>query len=157
MGTSTDAMLLYGYDLGGDEEWKLEGADEYGDYDFTRHDWWEEAGDLIELVEARLLTAHGFTETDKKAAGYWQRWREAKDAMGVELAFHCSDRSPMYVLAAANITASRGYPETVDPAGLDRQVTEGGLNDKLRAALAALGLNPAQDRPRWILCSYWSG
>ncbi|WP_328344653.1 hypothetical protein [Micromonospora sp. NBC_00421] len=157
MGTSTDAILTYGYNLGNDDEWKLEGAGEYGGYDFTAHDWYSEDGgtDLVESIETKLLAAHGFTETDWQVDGFYQRQTEAKAAMGVEVVTHCSGDYPMYVLAAKKITASRGDCEVVDFDALTRETVEGGYDEKLRAALTALGLTPTQDRARWLLCSYW--
>ncbi|MFI6228707.1 hypothetical protein ACIBCR_15500 [Micromonospora echinospora] len=159
MGTSTNAMLVYGYDLGSDDEWKLEGAGKYGDYDFETHDWYTENEDghtdFTEAVEAKLLAAHGFTETDWQVDGFYQRQREAEAAMGVKVVAHCSAESPMYVLAAKEITAYRGDCKTIDFDALDREANEVGYDDKLRAALAVLGLTPTQDQARWLLCSYW--
>lgn len=155
MGTSTNAMLVYGYDLGSDDEWKLEGAGEYGEYDFNAHDWYGEDEGFEESVEVKLLAAHGFTETDWQVDGYYQRQRAAKAAMGVEVVAHCSGDYPMHVLAARRITASRGECKAVDFDALNREAAEGGYDEKLRAALAALGLTPKQERARWLLCSYW--
>ncbi|MCG5464298.1 hypothetical protein MED01_002464 [Micromonospora sp. MED01] len=159
MGTSTNAILAYGYDLGSDDEWKLEGSGEYGEYDFNTHDWYSEDEDgytdFVESVEAKLLAAHGFTETDWQVDGFYRRQKEAKAAMGVEVVTHCSGESPMYVLAVKEITAYRGDCKVLDFDSLNREATEGGYDEKLRAALSALGLTPKQDRAQWLLCSYW--
>ncbi|MEV2239589.1 hypothetical protein [Micromonospora sp. NPDC049891] len=155
MGTSTNAMLVYGYDLGSDDEWKLEGAGKYGEYDWEAHDWHNEDEGFAESAEVKLLAAHGFTETDWQVDGFYQRQREAKAAMGVEVVTHCSGEYPMYVLAAKEIVAHRGDAKVLDLDALNREAVEGGYDEKLRAALTALGLTPKQDRARWLLCSYW--
>jgi hypothetical protein len=67
---------------------------------------------------------------------------------GCELVVHCSDPYPMYIIAAAKITAWRGHPQQIK--NLD--VPEG-ANERIAKALAKLGL-PAK-APIWILTSYW--
>lgn len=49
MGQATDAILAYGYDLGGDG-WKLEGLGEYGE--LPPLDWWDGEDDVTEAVRA---------------------------------------------------------------------------------------------------------
>ena len=68
MGTSTNAVLFYGYNLGGSDGWLIEEAGEYGEWD---SDWYqpedEDCEGVIEEAAKRLLAATGFTETDWRA------------------------------------------------------------------------------------------
>lgn len=161
MGTSTDGILAYGYDLGGDEEgWKVRETGEYGD---LKLDWLADAGedgdednDVVEQMRKRLLAVvAGFTETDWEADGYFDRESDAENAVGVGFESYCSGEYPMYVLAAKVITAKRGDCDVIDMAALSDPETLAGHDAKLSAALTALGITPAQGKPAWLLCSYW--
>lgn len=155
MGQSTNAMLVYGYDLGSDEEWHVqEAAGEYGE---LRLDWFNEDGedDFITAAEKHLLQAAGFTETDWRADGYFDREREAKEGLGVEFESYCSGDYPIYTLAAHVITVHRGDCELLNLDELARMPGENGWDGKLAAALRTLGLTPKQPSPAWLLVSYW--
>lgn len=157
MGTSTNAILVYGYDLGSDEEWRVEGAGEYGE--LPPLEWYDEDSedDFAEQAQNRLLAVlAGFTETDWQADGYYDRQREAEQRLGVEFAYYCSGEYPMYILAAKVITVHRGDIKVVDPPSLVQDPLKSDWNDKLNVAVAALGLTPKQQRPEWLLCSYWA-
>jgi hypothetical protein len=162
MGVSTDAILAYGYDLGGEDEWKVLETDEYGGLLPGTGGWvpdpeTEEGYDLIGLAERHLLDASGFTETYEDGRdGYFGREGEAKAALGVEFETYCSGDYPMYLLAAKVLTVARGYVE--DAGALIAAADEAARQEwdaKLASALRALGLTPAQERPAWLLCSYW--
>jgi hypothetical protein len=156
MGQSTNAMLAYGYNLGGEEGWELQGLGEYDElptldwYDADNEDGFQEA------AEKRLLAELAdFTETDWQVDGYFAREREAKARLGVEFDSHCSGDYPMYLLAAKVITVYRGSVKDIDMTTLAVEPEMNGWDDKLRAALGALGIAPTQAEPRWLLCSYW--
>jgi len=162
MGVSTDAILAYGYDLGGGDEWKVREVDEYGGLLPGPAGWvpdpeTEEDYDLIELAERRLLDVSGFTETYEDGRdGYFGREREAKEALGVEFETYCSDEYPMFVLAAKVHTVRRGYVADVGEfiAAAD-EATRQEWDAKLASAVAALGVTPVQEKPKWLLVSYW--
>lgn len=156
MGQSTDAILAYGYDLGGEEEWKLQEAGEYGE--LPELPWYsEDDEDFQGDAEAHLLKViAGFTETwSRENEGYRERERAAKERLGVQIDTHCSGNYPMYLLAAKIITASRGDAKDIDLASLTSQPVSEDWDEKLRAALQALGITPNQDKAKWLLCSYW--
>ncbi|WP_030777225.1 hypothetical protein [Streptomyces sp. NRRL S-920] len=150
MSTSTNGILVYGYDLaGGDAEWKVREVGEYGE---LKLDWLDdENDDFWTAAEKRLLAAAGFTETDYTADGYFKREREAKGCTGVEIESYCSGDYPMYLLAAKGsvTTAYRGDCEQVD------FTVNPEWDAKLRAALEVLGMTPTQERAQWLLCSCW--
>jgi hypothetical protein len=161
MGVSTDAILAYGYDLGGEDEWKVREVDDYGGLLVGTGGWvpdpeTEEGYDFIGLAERQLLASAGFTEIYEDGRdGYFGREREAKEALGVEFEAYCSDEYPMHVLAAKVLTAHRGDVQDAAAFILAAEEARPEMDAKLRAALEALGVTPVQEEPRWLLCSYW--
>ncbi|MFD5491597.1 hypothetical protein ACFWH4_01315 [Streptomyces sp. NPDC127091] len=158
MGQSTNGMLAYGYDLGGEEEWKIREAGEYGE--LPELDWYDpsnEDGDgFQEAAERRLLAELAdFTETDWSADGYFERERAAKARLGVEFDTYCSGDYPMYLLATKVITVRRGSVKHIDMTELAIAPEMNGWDEKLHAALQALGITPTQEKAKWLLCSYW--
>lgn len=156
MGQSTNAMLVYGYNLGGEEEWLLRDLGEYDE--LPALDWYnpeDEDVDFQSAAEAKLLAdVAGFTEQwHSENEGYFERERAAKAKLGVKFDTHCSGEYPMYLLATKVITVYRGSVEEIDPAELAATPPEWDTN--LRTALNTLGLNPTQEAARWLLCSYW--
>jgi hypothetical protein len=161
VGVRTDGILAYGYDLGGEDEWKVREADEYGGLIPGTGRWVpdpeaEEDYDLISLALRQLLDASGFTETYEDGnEGYFGREDEAEKALGVEFKAYCSGEYSQYLLAAKVLTAGRGDVEDVSV--LMAEADEARLREwdgKLRRALEVLGLTPLQERPKWLLCSY---
>ncbi|MCP9947226.1 hypothetical protein [Actinomadura madurae] len=157
MGQSTNAVLVYGYNLGGGEiDWLVEEAN--GEYGELQLDWFDEEGDddFIEMAEKRLLQANGFTETyEDGREGYFGREREAKKALGVEFETYCSGDYPIYTIAAHVITVHQGDCKLLNLDELARLPRENGWDDKLTAVLRTLGLTPKQPEPAWLLVSYW--
>jgi hypothetical protein len=146
MGTSTDALLMWGYDLGGgDDPWKVEGVDEYGSIE---RPWLGEGDDFESAAMKVLLATVGYTETEY-SPGQWQREEDAKKRLGVSIEEHCSGSYPMWVLTAKTHRASRGeclaVDLTVDPA----------WGERLAAALKVLDLKPLQAEPCWLLASFY--
>jgi hypothetical protein len=159
MGQSTNAVLVYGYNLGGGEiEWLVEEAN--GEFGELHLDWFNEddepgENDFIEAAENRLRASVGFTETDWSVDGFYERRREADKRVGVEFESYCSGDYPIYTLAAHVITVHRGDCEQLNLDELARLPRENGWDDKLAAALQTLGLTPKQAEPAWLLVSYW--
>lgn len=155
MGQSTDGILAYGYDLGGDEGWKLEGLGEYGE--FPELPWLDEDEGFQESAERRLLAEiAGFTEEWSPGKdGYWERKEAAEARVGVKFDSYCSGDYPMFLLATKVITVHRGSVKDIDMLALAAEPAANGWDAKLRAALAALGITPQQSEPRWLLASYW--
>ncbi|MGW1353014.1 hypothetical protein ACWCQE_27665 [Streptomyces sp. NPDC002409] len=156
MSTSTNAMLVYGYHLGGEDEWALQGLGKYDELpDLDWYDPEDEGEDFQEAAERKLLAdLAGFTETRAPGVeGYFDRKRAAQEKVGVKFETHCSGNYPRFLLATKTITVYRGSVEEIDPAGLLAAPPE--WDTRLRAALDTLGLNPTQETARWLLCSYW--
>lgn len=156
MGKSTNGILAYGYNLGGDEGgWQIIEAGEYGDWEPPWFPDDDEDNDFMSAAMRVLRASAGFTETDWRADGFYEREREADARLGVELESYCSGDYPRWLLAAHVITVYRGSVKEIDFADLERQRTEGDWDGKLAAAIQALGITPKQDRPKWLLVSYW--
>ncbi|HEY8985719.1 MAG TPA: hypothetical protein VIU15_39880 [Streptomyces sp.] len=159
MGMSTDAILAYGYHLGGpDGGWELHGLDKYDELPaLPWYDVDDEEGDDFQSAAERhlLVTIADFTETDWRADGYDDRRKAARSRVGVGFETHCSADYPGFLLITKGITVYRGSVKEIDFAALQAEVQEAGADAKLRAALDALGLQPTQERAQWLLCSYW--
>lgn len=156
MGTSTDAILAYGYELGGPEEWHLaEASGEYGELVLP---WYDEDSDadFIDAAQKLLSASTGFTEEWSEGNdGYFDRKRAAEARLGVVIDCHGHGDFPIYILAAHATTARRGQSEVINMAALTTAATEQAWDAKLAAAIQTLGITPTQDQPRWLLCSYW--
>lgn len=150
MGDSPYAHLAYGYNLGGKEGgWKLQGADEYGTFDF---DWTEGGYGFADDVAARLIVAAGFTETREEGKPDWyRRRREAENALGVEVERSGHHEHPGWMLVA---TGSQRRVEWADAMVLDLRELEHPPNEwfeHLTAAVETLGITPTQDWPKWLV------
>lgn len=152
MGTTTNAILAYGFNLGGTEEWKIQEVPEYEDF---KPSWRHEGEDLVDAIERVLLADAGFTEDDWRVGGYFERQREAWKAVGLTLVTHCSDEYPMWLLAAHTVESWRGDATAVDWADLERRRIAEDWDGRLRKALTTLGMTPLQAEPAWLLVSYW--
>lgn len=152
MGVSTDAILAYGYNLGGCDEWLVEEQDEDG---LLALDWFTDDDDesFVDAAIVRLMEASGFVETD--GLDSYRARIEAEKNLGVEFVRYCHIDYSGLILAAREIRVYRGDVKVIDPVALSRDPVEGGWDAKLNAALATLGLTPKQERPGWLLCSYW--
>lgn len=160
MAQATNGILAYGYDLGSGEDWRVrEAAGEFGELAVPWYDPADPEQDFPSAAENALLTAAEFADlTEKHAAGgYSERRQSAREQIGVEVETYCSDGYPMYVLAARTVTVRRGEIADVGELAAGRGSDHAARDDRLRWALAALGLTPAQEQPSWLLCSYASG
>ncbi|CAL9610122.1 hypothetical protein SUDANB1_05608 [Streptomyces sp. enrichment culture] len=175
MGRSTDAILAYGYDLGGPDEWRLKDLGKWGQ--LPELEWLKATGDDDQdepdtddeydeedfhgrAEEHLLRTVGGFTEEWTEGAGatgYFDRRNAAEKRVGVQIRDYCSDGSPSYLLAAHTIRVARGDIEHIDPADLLHRPATEDWDSRLVVALDALGIAPAQETPRWLLVSYGTG
>lgn len=159
MGTSTDALLVYGYDIGNGDEWKVaevvEGALKLPWSDEETVDEDEDAeSDFAEAAIEQLRGAHGFTETDWQVDGFFDRQREADEYIGVKIKQHCHSDYPMWVLAAFEVTAGRGDVVRLDLVELERRRVVEDWDEKLGWAAQVLGMTPLEPAG-WFLVSYW--
>ncbi len=138
MGSSSTGKLAYGHILG----------ENFGyEYDQPRPDWYDESEGWRESAHRALLASVGFTETEWRIDGYFDRKREAEKQLGVELEEYGTDGYRGYILAAAVHRADDYGAEEVDIA-----VPEG-ADEKLAHAAKVLGIEDVQ--PGWILASFY--
>lgn len=155
MGSSAEANLAYGYDLGDDEDFKCA---ERGEYDGPEVPWLDDDDDdFVEAAGKRLLESVGFTETDRRADGYYDRKRAAEAALGVEATRSGADGFHGWILIAAGSKRSVEWAETMtlDPGQMLVEPGTKGWDGKLAAALTALGLTPTQNGPRWLVFPFY--
>lgn len=151
MGMSADGILAYGYNLGGDNDgWAIEETDEYGGWEPE----WSDGEEIAECMTARLLASVGFTETNWRAEGYYDRKREAEQKVP-ELVIYCSHDYPEFVLAAFSVRVYQGHTQAIDFAALEQRRIEEDWDGRLRQALEVLGVTPKQEQPQWLLASRW--
>lgn len=147
MGMSSDAKLVYGYDLGGDaSEWLIRETGEYGG---LAVDWYDiEAVDGIDFREAMVdrIKAAGLVDDD------WDGF--LLDGQPGDLRFvYYSYEWGAHILATHEVESGSYGSAVVDLAELAAHPDIPEWDAKLAAAIAAIGITPTQDRPRWILCS----
>jgi hypothetical protein len=156
MGSSPNGILAYGYALGGADGWNIREVDEYNGIDPDKVTWYDEDDDdFVTQAEKRLLVASGFTETDWQAEGYFDRKREAVARVGVEFRYHGNHDYLRHSLVTKTITVEWGDAKVLDLSALLAESAEHGWDDKLAAALTALGITPTQEKPGWLLCTYY--
>lgn len=140
MGTSTNAILFYGY-------------------------YWEEEIDLLEgdeesldwkyrFAAAKGLGAYPYDMPRSVQDAYLKRRKALIAASNCTLGYHCGNGKdrPFVAIAGSVIEARRGYPEGVKA---DHLAVDPVWKGQLDAFCEALGLTPPQDKPDWWLVSYW--
>jgi hypothetical protein len=143
MGISTDAILVYGYDLGDDPdcEWWANRHENDEDLDFGTE------------AEYKMLSGIGFTERWYEGnVGHFDRKREAEKNLGVEIVYHSSYDYSMYILAAKEFRAYRGDVTVIKMSDL---IVDSERDKKLRSALNSLEIKPVNEYPQWMLVSMW--
>lgn len=138
MGQSTDAILVYGIDLGSEDE-PPEFMNSFDDFD--------------EFIQREAGLVYPENGSDQEREEYFTKAREARNNCPVELVCHCSGDYPMYILAprGCHITASRGYPEEISNLN---QITP---SEKLMKQFKqwCLLYSVEWSEPKYYLVSYW--
>lgn len=162
MSTHTNALLVYGYDLGGPGELKLAEAQasDTNPYGYFKTDWFDEENedppedeDIFDVMTRQLYAAIPGVPPVEHARACEE---PVKEHFGVWLEMHAHFEEPAYILAAHREEAFRGYPQPLDLAALNAEAGTGAWDAKLAEALRALGITPTQERPGWLLASLWS-
>lgn len=154
MGTSTDGILAYGYDLGGDEGLNVAEGGEYGDVDELDLPEVDEDHENYGGLADRLLMKLYLAIPDAPPVEYgW--YAIAEKHYGITLVNHCSADFADWILATVDLSASRGTPQVIDMAELEARRIAEDWDGKLTHALSVLGLTPTQEKAAWLLASYW--
>jgi hypothetical protein len=148
MGFSADGELLYGVAIGSGEDWLLEGLGEYGE---LIKPWHSEDGDFAEEAQNVLLAAHGFTETDWRVDGYFDRKRQAEEEMKVRIFLPGHYEFSHYVIGCVEISAGTYEAKPIDMVDLVSRPLREGWDEKIAWALDVLDLTPTDPEPKWLL------
>jgi hypothetical protein len=142
MGTSTDAILFYGYcwDAETDQPWTIDRDREDEGGDIEDEDWRD-----------RYVRVMGLIADGDRASG--ARAYELTQALACEVSTHCSRECPMPLVAVtASLTRSRrGYMTEIRDLAVD-PAWDGMLAEFCRV----MGIRVDRLRPAWWLVSDWS-
>lgn len=144
MGTSTDAIIAYGFDLGAEED-----LPEHLSALLCKHE---------HEVEPALAEDHGLNWPAWQAGGGYAAYEAAQNAVlkqiPIDLIAHCSGEYTMYFLAArgSNQKARRGYPQALEPADLNADKFAPAV-DAMRAFCDRHGIE--WQEPKWHIFSWW--
>jgi len=149
MGTSTDGILAYGYNLGAEDALNVREVNDDGELNAS---WNVGSDDLVEAATRALYASiPGLPDVEYG----WECEAPVKEHLGVWFESYCHVDYPMWILTTSVIRVYRGDVEEIDGAYLDTQPGDNGWNEKLAHALAVLGLTPTQEHPAWLLASDW--
>jgi hypothetical protein len=166
VGQSTNGVLAYGYDLGSEEKWLVREAQEEpgNEYGYLKTSWYDAEAeeeteddadddeDLIDRMRRRLYDSiPGLPPVESG----WDCEDPVKEHLGVWFEEYCSGEYPMWILATHETTVYRGDTEVIDMVALVEAPALGGWDAKLAHALSVLELTPLQEKPEWLLASYW--
>lgn len=158
MSQSTNGLLVYGYDLGSEEKWKVR---EWDDEEYVLNVPWidsdaEEVTDWGEALARQVVTAWNAARGTTYNPGKWSDQEDVLKLAGIEFETYCSDSYPMYVLCAAEASETAYRGKCIDVTG-KIAASRPAWDEQLAWALAALGMTPLQGKPAWLLCSYADG
>jgi hypothetical protein len=141
MGTSTDAILSYGFEI------------------HTPDDGWltHEPEDHIEAQPWHKAKCYCDDNADYECdcePEISEILSEALKDTPLSVEYHCHHDHPVHMIVAYTTTAWRGDPKHLNLTALEQARTEGQWDKHLAAACQRLGITPKQT-PHWILSSYW--
>jgi hypothetical protein len=164
MGTSTDGILAYGYDLDGQDGLNVVEAQrsDTNEYGYLKTSWYDAEHEEItgddgeEMGTIAILTKRLYDAIpDAPAVEYeYEREDPVKKHYGAWFEGHCSGEYPMYILTTHSVTARRGSPKTLDFTELEAQRQREEWDAKLARALAVLEVTPLVPAA-WLLASDW--
>lgn len=162
MSVSTNAVLFYGYCW--DEE-DLELVD--GDWEETVlkkrgvvNPWDAMPKELDEYLPGETISGkrareEAWTNAHRSEIDEWYAAKQkVREEFDVDISHHCSGECSMPYVAVkeVGVTASRGYPETIDPSMF---VVKSEWKEKLDRFMEELEIEKPQPEPKWWLVSYW--
>lgn len=141
MGTSTNATVAFGIDLGEElpEAWRKD--EEEGGFEWA----------VLAAADSGVPPPSGdYNGNDPAWPAYWAAQRKAVADFPVTLVTHCSGDYPMYFLAinGTEVTASRGTPVK-----LDQQVVSRASVEAMQQFCLKHGID--WQEPAWHIFSYW--
>src|SRR5687767_10007689 len=127
MGTSTDAILSYGFEIHSpDTGWMTHESEEH----IEAQPWYKPACDCDCDCDNPEDIGEIITEALKDTP--------------LHVVYHCHHDHPAYMIVAHSTTAWRGNPKHLDLASLEQARTDGEWDKHLAAACQRLGITPKQ-------------
>lgn len=157
MGTTTDGQICFGILM--DEDW--EASWDTDEYDYDPDTWWLKIGGFeptfYPFTEAGEFK-EGLSTGSQTVDNYYHEiraWR-SMNPCPIEPVNVCSCKESIWILAVPGTlkTASRGYPEPLDPTKLQLASSDPKLTKMLSFLRYKLGMTNAGDA-KWYLSSYW--
>lgn len=155
MTVSTDAMLIYGFDLGDPEDWEEskwrvhtpEELDQLSDH-------WDEVDDDQDIhydFAYNWISIYRLRTGTLTSENAW-----SEEDLPVVLVSHCSGSHPMYAVAAkaSVLTAGRGNPQEVDVLEHFDSDKEMSYRERIWEFCEVMGIE--FEHPKWLLMSDWS-
>lgn len=149
MGFQTHATLAFGYHLSSHSEgWYLADTEDHGAPDL---DWFDPDEDQFEEVAMdRLLASVGFSWASDGSDH--KQYEAALSRLGVEFVSSGYEGGELF-LVSAKWEPDLGEVEEIDPGEILSAASDE-AREKLRGALALLGITPEQEQPAWLLATY---
>jgi hypothetical protein len=161
MGTSTNAILFYGYCW--DEETELiEGGGEWVNVIAKQRgvtnpwDKYVEPDQKLSYHERERITKAWRDANRAELDAMYAAKRAIEKEYNCEIGYHCSGEysMPYVAIAACGITAYRGYPKPISAADLK---VDAAWDEEIARFCRDVGITPPKDqKPQWWLVSYWS-
>lgn len=166
MGTSTDALLVYGYvwidecnilNPNGEEDDDREWVDIIAERRGVANPWVNYPPEIEALPYAqRQAASEAWIKTHRAELDAMYAAKKAIEAeYGVEIDSHGAGewRVPIVKVSGVGHTARRGYPVNLDPSAL---AVDPAWNEKLARFIADLGIDTSEaEGPGWFLASWW--
>ncbi len=152
MGISTDGQLSFGIAL--EEGIELPWDDEEGEEDIEY--WW--IYDVLKFkhsFEAYDDSGNRIVSVEKVSEYFDEKFKFLKkNPLPIELVYHCSYDSPMFILAVIDksFNASRGYPKEIKPENLTISQEEISI---LTNFVEKFNIEIGEEIPKWWLSSIW--
>jgi hypothetical protein len=142
MGTSTDGILFYGFDLGEPGEGLTDDELHLDEEECWYRDHWD--------WETHYAERKGVVREEDD---FYERKKAVIEEAGCFIGTHCSGSYPMLYVAVKQHSASRGYPNPIVEEDL---VVFSDAESKLKSFCEVMGIVFKPDDVGWYLASYWS-
>jgi hypothetical protein len=159
MGMDPEARLAYGFKLGDSEQFNL--AEATGEYGALAVDWYdpEKEGGFAEQLWNRLFA---LIPEPPEVQYDWHREEAARKYWNVDLVYSGTYEFSGYILTVtgehtagsyASVEWSNSMPLDLD--GMTADPVRFHWDERLGAALKALGLTPTQARAQWLVFPFY--
>lgn len=152
MGSPVVATLAYGFDLGNSEKFLALERDKYGG---PAPSWYDDEGPefVVQLYDALYAAIPGAPAEDNAD----KREAAAEEHFGVQVDFCGTDSFQGWVLIAVGSRQEACNADVLTLNLFQLQEPPGEWNDRLHAAVEALGITPTATWPAWLVYPSYDG